>query len=168
MILTFVMNLGRERLIMFTRQKKNILLCILAVLLVFTVAVSCDTYPITIKPVLIEEGQDVCGGGAGNFVIKTQAEFDSLICLYSTGKNINFEIHQVIAVIDGFRPSGSWSINITCIKEYSDYIVVSIYIKAPKRGATTEITQPYQIVKIPITEKDVVFKYINYIPPIPL
>ncbi|MCL2241809.1 MAG: protease complex subunit PrcB family protein [Chitinispirillia bacterium] len=161
----------RRRLIMPVRQKKNILLCILTVLPVFTVITSCDmsdTYPITIKPVLIEEGQYVCRGGTGNFVIKTQAEFDSLICLYSTGKNINFGTHQVIAVIDIARPSGGWSINITSIKEYSDDIVVSIYIKAPKGPATDGFTRPYQIVKIPVTEKDVVFKYINSIPNIPL
>ena len=73
------MNLLSEDIMV---KKKNILLCMLAALLAFTVTISCDKYPITIKPVLIAEG-DAFGGGAGNFVIKTQAEWDNLICYRS-------------------------------------------------------------------------------------
>jgi hypothetical protein len=160
--------------------KRNILSCILAVVLVFTVTISCNTYPITIKPVLIAEG-DHFNGDKGNFVIKTLAEFDNLMCprsefwdsnaiatcsQYLAEKNINFDMYQIIAVIDGARPQLHWSINIVSIKEYPDDIVVSIYIKAPKGPAPDAFSQPYQIVKIPVTAKDVVFEYINFIPPL--
>ncbi|MDR2586475.1 MAG: protease complex subunit PrcB family protein, partial [Prevotellaceae bacterium] len=161
--------------------KRNILSCILAVVLVFTVTISCNTYPITIKPVLIAEG-DRFNGDKGNSVIKTQAEWDNLINVhcsqyfsnaticrqYFVDKNIDFDMFQIIAVIDGTRPQLNWSINIVSIKEYSDDIVVSIYIKAPKGPAPDALSQPYQIVKIPVTAKDVVFEYINFIPPLDL
>jgi len=147
----------------------------LVVIVLLTVTISCDKHPITIKPVLIAEG-DIFAGDAGNFVIKTQAEWDNLICYRSQfygdsvvcrhSIDINFDMFQIIAVIDGIRPKGGWSINITSIREYSDDIIVSIYIKGG--GVTDELTQPYQIVKIPVTAKDVVFKYINFIPPLDL
>jgi hypothetical protein len=161
-------------------NKRNILLCIFAVLLAFTVTISCGEYPITIKPVLIEEGRYFGSGCRGNYVIKTQAEWDYLICSRFWGdsaiaacrqdfaeKKFNFDMYQIIAVIDWLRPHLGWSINIVSIQEYSDDIVVSIYIKESKGPAPSAVSQPYQIVKIPVTAKDVVFKYINYIPPLP-
>jgi hypothetical protein len=155
---------------MSTRQKNNILSCMLAVALAFIVTVSCDTYPITITPVLIEEGWEF-GGSAGNFVIKTQAEWDNWICSgffdpeacsqEFAERNFNFDMFQIIAVIDQGRPNCcGWSINIISIKEYSNDIVVSIRIK-DKGSIFDMLTRPYQIVKIPVTAKDVVFKYIS-------
>jgi hypothetical protein len=158
-------------------KRRDVFLCILAVLPAFTVTISCSEYPKTIRPVLIAE--DCCFGGndKGNFVIKTQAEWYNLIDVHCSQyfgngaatacsqdfleKNINFDMFQIIAVIDEARPTGGWSINIISIKEYSDDIVVNIYIKAPKGGATDGFTRPYQIVKIPVATKDVVFEYIN-------
>jgi hypothetical protein len=40
-------------------------------------------------------------------------------------------------------------------------------MQAPKGAAFDEGTQPYQVVKIPVIEKDVEFRYINFIPPLP-
>jgi len=132
---------------------KRLYLFAVLVLLAFTVIISCstDTYPITIKPVLIAEGESFSGGEGGNFVIKTQAEWDNLVCSHYFGnnavtvcnqdfadKNINFDMFQIIAVIDEVRPCGGWGINIVSIREYSDDIVVSIDVKAPK-GASEEV-----------------------------
>jgi len=166
-------------------RKKLCLFGVLA-LLIFTVTVSCDKYPITITPVLIEEGIGGFGNSSGKeeiFVIKTEEEWDNLMCFRSqfcddscvtacrrdlAEKNINFDMSQVIAVIDEVRPSTGWRINIVSIKEYSDDIVVNIYIKVPKGTELDMLTQPYQIVKIPVTSKDVVFKYVNFIPSLDL
>ncbi|MDR3013058.1 MAG: hypothetical protein LBU70_07595, partial [Chitinispirillales bacterium] len=60
-------------------KKRNILLCIFAMLLAFTVTINCSEYPKKINPVLIEEGRRF-GGRQGNFVIRTQAKWDDLIC----------------------------------------------------------------------------------------
>jgi hypothetical protein len=77
--------------------------------------VCCSEYPITITPVLIEEGYHF-SGCQGNFVIKTQAEMNNLMCYrsefwddsriaawtqYWTEKNIDFGMFQIIAVILG-------------------------------------------------------------------
>jgi hypothetical protein len=161
-------------------KKILFVLSILAALLAFTVIISCNEYPMEIKPVLIEEGYTFGSGKRGNLVIKTQAELDHLIdmhcsqydesafaaCYQDFTEKINFDKSQIIAVIDGIRPQVGWSVNIVSIREYSDNIVVSIYVKAPKGLALDALTRPYQIVKIPVTEKDVVFRYVNYTPPL--
>jgi len=159
-------------------MKKKLCLFGVLTLLAFTVTISCGEYPKTVKPVLVAEG-DRFGGGAGNFVIKTQAEWDNLMCFRSefwddsmvttclhdlAEKNIDFNTFQIIAVIDVGRPNYPWRINIVSVKEYSDDIVIHIYMDS-KNAIFDMITQPYQIVKIPAIAKDVVFKYINYIPP---
>jgi hypothetical protein len=138
-------------------KKRDILLCIPAVLLTFVLIISCGsddngTYPITITPILIEGGEHF-GGVQGNFVIKTQAELNNLMChrsefwvdsiiaacyQYWAEKNINFDNFQIIAVIDENRPQTGWDINITSIKEYPDNIVVSIGTKAIAQLGNTD------------------------------
>jgi hypothetical protein len=165
--LSYLKKLKVENIIM---KKRNILLCIPAVLLAFTVIISCSEYPKKITPVLIEEGMHFAGN-KGNLVIKTQTEWDNLICsrFFAAAtcsqnfaeKNFNFDMYQIIAVIDEARPDCcGWSINIVSIREYSDEIVVSI-CTVNKGGVLSELTQPYQIVKIPVTTKDIAFKHTN-------
>jgi hypothetical protein len=73
-------------------------------------------------------------------------------------KDIDFSAYQVVAVFDKIKGNGGWSIDITNVTEYADSILVSV--KNLNTGnLTSVITQPYHIVKIPVSEKQIVFQY---------
>ena len=97
-----------------------------------------------------------------NLLIKTQAEWEDLMNTMDSDNNlteiyIDFSSFQVIAVFDKARANDEWSIDITDITEYADSIVVTIQNNL-KSGSDSEIIiQPYQIVKIPISDKKIVF-----------
>lgn len=74
--------------------------------------------------------------------------------------NIDFSKYQVIAIFDEVKGNGGWSIDITKIEEQANEIIV--YITNLKTGdISSVITQPYQIVKIPVSEEQIIFKNIN-------
>jgi hypothetical protein len=71
--------------------------------------------------------------------------------------DIDFSAYQVIAIFDEIHGSGGWSIDITGIVEYSDKIVVRVtHLKTGYFSAV--LTQPYHIVKIPVSDKKIVFQ----------
>jgi len=71
--------------------------------------------------------------------------------------SIDFEQHQIIAVIDVLHMNGGWSIDITNITEYADKIVVT-FTNLMTGDLTCALSQPYQIVKIPVSDKRIEFK----------
>ncbi|MDR1370837.1 MAG: protease complex subunit PrcB family protein [Dysgonamonadaceae bacterium] len=101
-------------------------------------------------------------------VIKTDSEWEAfkqkinttnnVVDTYFTEKEIDFSTYQVIAVIDEVKGSGGWSIDITGITEWQDKIHVFV-TNLKKGGLTSVMTQPFQVVKIPISEKEIEFKY---------
>ena len=98
-----------------------------------------------------------------NTVITTALEWEALLAKMSTPNpmpslsTIDFEQYQVIAVIDVVRPTGGWSVDITDIVEYTDKIVVTYSNLNTGGDAPTIITQPYHIVKIPKSVKEIEF-----------
>jgi len=101
-----------------------------------------------------------------NQAIKTQEELDSLINAMNAVNNVNnnfaeryidFLKYQVIAIFDKVHDNGGWSIDISDITEYPDSIVVTSQ-NLKKGNATSMITQPYIIAKIPVLNKKIVFK----------
>lgn len=101
-----------------------------------------------------------------NLVIKDQTEWNNLLLKINilTAANsimpdidVDFTKYQVIAVIDQVRNSGGYSIDITKITETNNSIFVKVEQLKPG-GFYTVITQPYHIVKIPKTNKKIVFK----------
>jgi hypothetical protein len=119
-------------------------------------------------PVLIGKGNLVGReeNSKQNLVIKNEAEWESLKTAMNTINNvtdrfietdIDFSAYQVIAIIDEVKGTGGWTVDITDITEYSDSIVVTI--QNIKTGSFTSVmTQPYHIVKIPASDKEIVFK----------
>ena len=76
---------------------------------------------------------------------------------YFTETNIDFQSFTVIAVFDQIYGNGGHSIDITNIVEYETNIVVTV--QSLQTGNTSSVvTQPYHIVKIPITTKPIVFE----------
>jgi len=71
---------------------------------------------------------------------------------------IDFSQYQIIAVFEAVKGNGGWSIDITAITEYADSITVPV--KNLHTGDDTCVmTQPFCIVKIPVSDKKVVFDW---------
>jgi hypothetical protein len=151
----------------------------LLVLLMFTFS-GCgkqenEEFPKKITSTLIAQGELHGNGNEGilqqNIIITTSTEWHSLINKMKsrndnitdnfTEMEIDFTQYQVIAVFDEIKGNGGWSIDITDITEYADSIVVT-YKNIETGNDTRVITQPFQIVKIPISSKNVIFPYHVY------
>ena len=91
---------------------------------------------------------------------KTAIDRDSKVTDGFSETEIDFDKNQIIAIIGEFR-TYVWDINITCITEYSDKIVVTVTEENTKGITFPSETQPYQIIKIPILTKRVEFKYVS-------
>lgn len=144
----------------------NSLLCFSVFL--FTL-VDCDKKDLDkiMIPVIIEQGNLYGGGEEGlvkqNIVITNLSEWNALTQKMnivneslSINTDIDFNKYQVIAVFDEIKHNDGWSIDITEVREYDDNIIVSIY-NLKKGDLTTVITQPYQIVKVPTSNKKITF-----------
>jgi hypothetical protein len=117
--------------------------------------------------------EDLHGNGKEGFsresiVIKTDSEWEAfkqkinttnnVVDAYFTETEIDFSAYQIIAVFDEVKGNGGWSIDITGITEWQDKILISV-TNLKKGGATSVMTQPFQIIKIPVSDKEIVFEY---------
>jgi len=118
----------------------------------------------TIPFVTIGSGQ--CGiWPKQEIIITSQEEWENFILPLPKSEidrfsetEINFEEFQIIAAIDDIRPDSGWSMAITCIMEYSYFIVVTITVFADINGVSlSEERRPYYIVKIPASMKRIDF-----------
>jgi hypothetical protein len=129
-----------------------------------------DQNVVNVKISTIAQGDLPGAGEEGitkqNSIITTESEWNKLKTAMNTintetnnftETEIDFAKYQVIAVFDEVKSSGSWSIDITEIIEYSDRIVVTVQ-NLKKGDITCVMTQPYHIVKIPVTEKKIEFE----------
>jgi|SRR5690606_22141470 len=120
---------------------------------------------------LIGQGQ-LHGNGAENIekatlIIENTTAWDNLINKMNTVNmvsenlnetEINFSQFLVIAVFDEVYNNGGHSIDIIKIVENQVEIIVTID-KLLNGDASSVVTQPYHIIKIPITEKSIIFEY---------
>lgn len=74
-----------------------------------------------------------------------------------TETNIDFQNFTLIAAFDQIYGNGGHSIDIINIVEYETNIVVTVQ-NLQTGNLTTVMTQPFHIVKIPITTKPIVFE----------
>lgn len=101
-----------------------------------------------------------------NTVITTTAQWTALLNSLDsvnnisgsfTETNIDFNQFMVIAVFDEVFPNGGHSIDIITVDENPQNIVVDLE-KLLTGNATSVVTQPYHIVKIPKSTKPVLFQ----------
>lgn len=99
-----------------------------------------------------------------NLVIKDQTEWNNLLdnlppntVKNLTEKNIDFTKYQIIAAFDQVRNGGGYSIDITSVTENDSNIIIKIE-NLSKGNWLAVITQPFHIIKIPKSGKNVVFK----------
>jgi hypothetical protein len=62
-------------------------------------------------------------------------------------------------VFDEVKSDGGWSIDITNIENQENQIVVTV-TNLHTGNITSVMTQPYQIVKIPVSDKEIVFEIV--------
>src|SRR5690554_2972126 len=72
---------------------------------------------------------------------------------------VNFQTTQVLVCIDKIYYNGGWSIDITEVIETENHITVSIE-NLNTGNLTSIVTRPFHIVKIPKSDKPVVFERI--------
>lgn len=70
-------------------------------------------------------------------------------------EDIDFSKYQLIAVFDEVRPSTGWTIDITNITAYKNEIVVKV--ENLRVGLLNALSQPFEIVKLPVSKKETVF-----------
>ena len=113
---------------------------------------------------LLGAGQE--GLAQQNFVITDPLSWSSIITKMNSVNivsdsfsevNIDFSEFQVIAVFDDVKGSGGHAIDISVASD-SQRIVVTIKRSSPQGNATAVMTQPYHIVKIPVSSLPVEFK----------
>lgn len=99
-----------------------------------------------------------------NLVIKDTESWNNLLSKMSTYEtsrfietNVDFTTYQVIVVFDQVYSNGGHSIDITKITENHNTVFVKVE-KLLKGNDATVVTQPYHIVKIAWTTKNIVFK----------
>ncbi|MCB0398271.1 MAG: protease complex subunit PrcB family protein [Winogradskyella sp.] len=120
--------------------------------------------------VLIGKGNLYGSGAEGlkkqNLVITSSEEWKDLLNKMNSVNNvsdsfsetyIDFSKYSVIAVFDEVKNSGGHGLNLV-IQESKDKILVEVLRKSPEGMATSVMTQPYYVVKIPKSDAPVVFE----------
>jgi hypothetical protein len=129
-----------------------------------------ETEQTKIVSVLIAQGflsgADIEGIVRQNLVIRDNESWQNLINQMNTVTNvsetftetvIDFSEYIVIAVFDEVKSNGGWTIDIADIVPQNNQIVVTV-TNLKTGDLTSVITQPYQIVKIPVSNKEIVFE----------
>lgn len=116
------------------------------------------------KSVLYGAGEE--GIEMGNLVIRTSDEWEALknqldavnnVTYNFEGEPVDFGEYILIACFDEVRPHGGYDLKIKNITESETKIEVTIRLIQPTGENTSVMIQPFQIVQIPITVKEIVF-----------
>ncbi|MCH7523715.1 MAG: protease complex subunit PrcB family protein [Bacteroidetes bacterium] len=112
--------------------------------------------------------EDFYGGMTDSkfIVIKDETTLNEIYKLINKSKSpgikipiINFEKETVLVLFLGEKTSGGHSISVEQILDENEKLIVKYKVTLPKLGemVTTVMTQPYCIIKIPITSKEIIF-----------
>ena len=151
-------------------MKKNVLIVLLSIF-IFSCNNDDDNSKITtIESTLIAKGNLYGNGAEGiveqKMVILDQSTWNDFIIQMNSVNNvsddfsetdIDFSKYKIIAVFNEIKGNGGYSIGLNIVSN-SQNIVVSITDLVPGGNATTVITQPYHIVKIPIIDLPIIFE----------
>lgn len=151
-------------------MKKNALIILLSI-----IALSCNSDDDTSEIINIEStliskdnlyGNGVEGIVEQNMIITDQGTWNDLITQMNSANNvsnnfletnIDFSEHKVIAVFDEIKGNGGHSLELNIMSNFEN-IIINITDLFTEGNATTVITQPYHIVKIPISNLPILFE----------
>ncbi|HMS65925.1 MAG TPA: hypothetical protein PKD83_11815 [Ignavibacteria bacterium] len=123
---------------------------------------------VIIDPILIGKGSITITEGLSqqNVVItdtcawnelKSKMDYVNYVSGSFTETEINFSDYMILASLSEIRGIGGCSIEMILIEEFSEIIEVTIENKIPRIGLAI-VCQDYHIVKIPKTNKHIIFK----------
>lgn len=151
-------------------MKKSLILFVFSLLIMSCSSDDTETTTTTIETTLIGKGNLYGSSSQGvdeqNLVINNETEWNALITLLDAANNISdsftetdidFTAFTVIVAIDQVRGNGGHVLGIV-VNANPENVLVTVTDLAPQGNATTVITQPYHIVKIPKTTLPVVFQ----------
>ena len=77
---------------------------------------------------------------------------------------INLKKETAIALFLGEKTSGGYAITVEQVLDKSNKVYIVYNVESPKAGdmVTSVITQPFSIIKIPKTAKEIVFEKMDY------
>ena|SRR3989344_823218 len=95
----------------------------------------------------------------GNYIINSEEEWERIFGEIDVEPDVNFEDKTVIAVVMGQKPSGGYSVSLKQLEVGKDTIQFMVEEVIPGRNCivTEAITNPYQIIAIDKTEKEIKF-----------
>ncbi len=149
---------------------KNLILTFISFFMLLSCNNNDDSFtPQNITPILVGKGELTTPfnnvSNNQNIVIQNQTDWDIFLQILSVSgnlstilleSNINFNSYDIIAIIDIVRPTGGNAIDITNIIENLNNVTVTI--SWLNEGDATIVTQPIHIVKIPKTNKPIIFQ----------
>ncbi len=151
-------------------MKKSLILLVFSLLVMSCSSDDTETTTTTIETTLIGKGNLYGSSSQGvdeqNLVINNQTDWDALITLLDAANNtsdsftetdIDFTTFTVLVAIDQVRGNGGHVLDIA-VSANPENVVVTVTDLVPQGNATTVITQPYHIVKIPKTTLPIVFQ----------
>lgn len=104
----------------------------------------------------VEENRIITDSIAWND-LKAQMDQANEVSYQFAEQEIDFSQWTVLVSIDQVQPNGGHAIDYSSIVESDASIIATIYKEYPQGNATTVITQPFIIVKIPKTSKTIYF-----------
>lgn len=95
----------------------------------------------------------------GNYIINSLTEWNNIFGEIDIEPNVDFEEKTIIAVVMGQKPSGGYSVSIKQLEVGKDTIqfMVEEVIPGEKCFVTEALTNPYQIIAIDKTQKEIKF-----------
>ncbi|WP_303317952.1 protease complex subunit PrcB family protein [Flavivirga abyssicola] len=149
---------------------KNILIIFLSILVWSCISDDDNSKMTDVESTLIAKDNLYGNGAEGiieqNLIISDQSNWNDLITQMNSVNNISdnfseteidFYEYKIIAVFDEIKGNGGHSLELNIVSN-SENIIVNITYFAPKGNATTVITQPFHIVKIPNSDLPIIFE----------
>lgn len=95
----------------------------------------------------------------GNYIITSLEEWNSIFGEMNEEPGVNFEEKTVIAVVMGQKPTGGYEVSLRQVEVSEDFVqfLVEEKIPGPNCFVTQMITNPYQIIAVDKTEKEIRF-----------
>lgn len=98
-----------------------------------------------------------------NLIFTNEEEWNSfrenywLDASFPSTEHINFNLYMLIVVVDEQRPTAGYGITIYSVTEYQNNIVIDV-VYSGNGGIGQDYARPFIAVKIPKTEKPIVFE----------
>jgi hypothetical protein len=115
----------------------------------------------------IDKGQNSGFDGTATVVYRTRGDFESFWRRHGSNRipvpdvpEVDFASEMVVVVFSGTKNTGGYNVEITSVDQRENEIIVNYVTDSPPPGAITTqaLTQPYHMIAIDASDKEVVFE----------